>query len=216
MENIQFQTAAEMAYSIISQKILDGEFKPGEKLSRRKMAQITGTSVIPVIEAMKRLEEDHLVESKPQWGAFVTNPTLDGVIEMYQMREALECEIARLASQKMSAKQKEELSEIARRLDNSKYAKDTYMDMREAHFQFHTKLAESSGNKMLVKSLHRINLFWILCKALLEKRPTAPSPRYWHQKLLDIIAQGDPDRAELSMREHIHDSLDAIRTNWGK
>ena len=62
-----FQTASDVAYQIISQKILDGEFPPGMKLSRRKMAEAAGVSVIPVIEALKRLESDSLVESKPQW-----------------------------------------------------------------------------------------------------------------------------------------------------
>jgi DNA-binding transcriptional MocR family regulator len=64
-----FRTAAESAYTVIRQKILAGEFKPGEALSRRKMASVTGFSVIPVGEALKRLEEDMLVESSPKWGA---------------------------------------------------------------------------------------------------------------------------------------------------
>ena len=57
MAEENFQTASDVAYRIISQKILDGEFPPGMKLSRRKMAEATGVSVIPVIEALKRLEE---------------------------------------------------------------------------------------------------------------------------------------------------------------
>ena len=43
-----FQTMPELAYKIISRKILDGEFQPGMRLSRRKMAEVTGVSVIPV------------------------------------------------------------------------------------------------------------------------------------------------------------------------
>ena len=58
MQEEVFQTAADVAYRIISQKILDGEFPPGMKLSRRKMAEVTSVSVIPVIEALKKLEED--------------------------------------------------------------------------------------------------------------------------------------------------------------
>ena len=48
MAEDNFQTAADLAYRIISQKILDGEYAPGMKLSRRKMADATGVSVIPV------------------------------------------------------------------------------------------------------------------------------------------------------------------------
>ena len=53
-----FQTAPEIAYNIILKKILDGEYKPGTRLSRRKMAEVTKVSVIPVIEALKKLEEE--------------------------------------------------------------------------------------------------------------------------------------------------------------
>ena len=49
MDEELYLTAADRAYQIISQKILDGEFQPGMKLSRRNMASVTGVSVIPVI-----------------------------------------------------------------------------------------------------------------------------------------------------------------------
>lgn len=65
-KNDLFKTAADVAYDIIKDKILSGELKPGMKLSKRKMARLAGVSVIPVIEALNRLEADWLVESKPQ------------------------------------------------------------------------------------------------------------------------------------------------------
>ena len=74
MQEEVFQTAADVAYRIISQKILDGEFPPGMKLSRRKMAEVTSVSVIPVIEALKKLEEDGLVESKAAVGFLCYHP----------------------------------------------------------------------------------------------------------------------------------------------
>ena len=65
-------------------------------------------------------------------------------------------------------------------------------------------------DEMLIKTLNRINLFWVLCKALGARASKTQYPRYWHRKLLDEINTGDPERAEKAMREHILDSLGPI------
>ena len=75
------------------------------QLSRRKMAEITNVSVIPVIEALKRPEEDGLVESKPKWGSYVTIPTVEKVNDSLEAREAIECQIARILSERMTDEQ---------------------------------------------------------------------------------------------------------------
>ncbi|MBT9778051.1 GntR family transcriptional regulator [Clostridium sp. MCC353] len=210
MAEENFQTASDVAYRIISQKILDGEFPPGMKLSRRKMAEATGVSVIPVIEALKRLEEDRLVESKPQWGSFVTIPTLEKIKQSYQLREAIECQSARILSQSMTPEQKVVLMEIATELDTVPYKEDTAIDSRNSHVLFHTKLTDFTNNHLLVDTLRKINLFWVLCKAIGTNAPKTAYPRYWHRYLVDEIAKGDPDTAERAMRQHVNDSLVTI------
>lgn len=210
-----FTTAAEKAYSIISKKILDGEFKPGCKLSRRKMAEATGVSVIPVIEALNRLEEDGLVESKPQWGSFVTIPTLEKIADIYVLREAIECQIARILSQKITAEQEEELYVIANKLDNTKYNINTSSELAQAHYEFHSKMSEYAGYNSLINSLKRINLFWILCKAVSVKREKSTLPEKWHTKLVNAIKSGDPDKAENMMRIHVLTSLEAYGVKLG-
>ena len=205
-----FITAPDVAYSIIVQKILDGEFPPGMQLSRRKMAEITNVSVIPVIEALKRLEEDGLVESKPKWGSYVTIPTVEKVSDSLEAREAIECQIARILSEKMTDEQFNELYQIAEELDTVPYAENTVGPSRGAHLRFHRTLAEFSGNAMLKSMYERINLFWILCNALSVRAQHVEYPRYWHRKLMDDIRSGDPDKAEASMREHVRDSKDRI------
>ena len=205
-----FQTASDLAYQIISQKILDGEFPPGMKLSRRKVAEATGVSVIPVIEALKRLESDNLVESKPQWGSFVTVPTLEKIRQNYQLREAIECQSARILAKSMTLEQKAVLMEIATELDTVPYTADTVIDSRNSHLMFHRKLTDFTGNQLLVDALRRINLFWVLCQAIGTNAPKVAYPRYLHRYLVDEIAKGDQDLAEEVMRRHVNDSLIAI------
>ena len=205
-----FQTAADLAYRIISQKILDGEYAPGMKLSRRKMADATGVSVIPVIETLKRLEEDRLVESKPKWGSFVTVPTKQKIIDSYQLREAIEAQSARYLAEHMTQLQHDELWEIATVLDTVPYDERSREGSRDSHLHFHIKLTEFTGNILLIDTLRKINLFWILCKALGSNAPNVSYPRYWHRYLLDVISKGDPEEADRAMRIHVNDSLKTI------
>lgn len=214
MEEQSFQTASDIAYRIISQKILDGEYPPGMKLSRRKMAEATGVSVIPVIEALKRLEEDRLVESKPKWGSFVTVPTLEKIRQSYQLREAIECQSARYLAKHLTADQEAVLRTLATELDTIPYNQDEAFNTSNTHIAFHTRLTEFTGNSLLVDALRRINMFWILCKAIRSKAPTCKYPRYWHRLLMDKITSGDEQIAEEAMRIHVNDSLIAIEAIW--
>ncbi len=210
-ENTGFKTAGQVAYDIISEKILAGVFEPGMKLSRRKMAELTGVSVIPVIDALNRLEEDGLVESKPQWGSFVTTPTRKKIIEMYMLREAIECQVARILADGMTSEQEKILREIAKPLDNIKFAKETHVDIAKYHYQFHSRLTDFTGCSTLQNALRKTSLFYILYKAVGHTRADyTQESRYWHELLLDEIVSGDKDRAEQAMRAHINESYEAI------
>lgn len=210
MEDNIFQTASDIAYQIICRKILDGELTPGMKLPLRKMAEMTNLSVIPVMEALKRLTEDGLVESKPRWGSYVTVPTKEKVINSIQVREALECQVARIMCKKITEDQYRKLLQIATELDTIPYKGDGIEPSRANHMLFHNQLADFTENPILSRMLRHINLFWILCKALKSVASHAEYPRYWHRALLDEIMSGDCDRAEKAMRDHVLNSLDPI------
>lgn len=72
-----FETASDVAYQTIFQRILYGKLQPEIKSFTRNKGETIADHVIPVIEALKRLEEERLVEFKTQWGAFVTVPTVE-------------------------------------------------------------------------------------------------------------------------------------------
>ncbi|MGH0053445.1 MAG: GntR family transcriptional regulator [Sphaerochaetaceae bacterium] len=207
MDDIIFNTAGERAYNFILDKILNGDMKPGTKISLRKMATEIGTSTIPVIEAVKRLESDMLVQSKPKWGAYVSVPTYERIKKTYQVREAIECETARYLSTNLVSAQKDELYSLATLLDTTPYTPETIQESRNAHLRFHMLLTEYTGNEIMLEVLKRMNFYWILANALATNAHKVPYPRYWHRLLMDDICKGDPDLAEKSMRTHIHNAV---------
>lgn len=207
-----FQTSADVAYELICSQILAGDLPPGAKLSRRKMAELTGVSIIPVIEALHRLETEGLVESKPQWGSRVIELTPDIIQDRYALREAVECQVVRILCNRLSEEDFAVLNAMAQRLDECQVHEtigDVYWD---EHYAFHFRLAQHTNHPSLVEALHRINLFNLLEKAeLAAQKIHAPIPADNHQRVVKAIESGDPDTAEREMREHIFQSGLAIR-----
>lgn len=206
-EEEKFITAADKAYHIITKNILNGKYKPGDKLSRRKMAAETGVSVIPVIEALNRLSEDGLVESKPKWGSCVTIPTQEKIMDAFVLREAIECEVACILARNITEEQALELRKMASRLDIIKYNQENLDDFDELHYALHMHMAELTGYHSLISTLRRINLFLVLYRAAAIRRPKNVLPKDWHLRLINAIASRNENAAEDAMRTHVRDSL---------
>src|SRR2546422_9847720 len=93
-------TLSEKAYLAIREDILRGQLRPGTPLSRRRLARDLGMSVVPVTDALRRLEGDGLLESRARAGTRVRVPCEKDVRELYELREALETQSARLFAEK--------------------------------------------------------------------------------------------------------------------
>src|SRR5438874_1341868 len=83
-------------YKRIKAMIALQQLAPGTKLVLRSLAKELGTSTMPVLEAIRRLEHDGLVTQTPKWGAYVKEWTNHERLEAYHIRRALEGEAARL------------------------------------------------------------------------------------------------------------------------
>jgi DNA-binding GntR family transcriptional regulator len=93
----------DQVYDRIHAAILNGDLPAGSRLRVRDLAEQVGTSVMPVREAIRRLEEAGLAEREPHKGAVVKNLTLEELIHVYDVRRLLETEAARLGSEGVTA-----------------------------------------------------------------------------------------------------------------
>jgi DNA-binding GntR family transcriptional regulator len=204
--NNAFKTSAELAYEIIREKIIEGEFEPGVKLTRRHMSSITGVSIIPVIEALQKLENEGLVRSEPHFGTCVIDLDAGTIRDRLAMRMAIECEVARILSIRKKEDYINQLYFMAKELDETPRSTDPKGIFWERHHAFHIKMAEYTGHQSFVKELNSLNLFDILRRSVqhLPQGPTTPVPSKHHEKIIDAVAAGDPDNAEKVMRSHIH------------
>jgi DNA-binding GntR family transcriptional regulator len=202
-------TIGERAYSILFEAIADDTLPRNQFLSQRKLAELTGTSIISVREALKRLEHEGIIEAIPKWGVRIPLATKERLIEIYQVREALEVMSAYLLSRHSTGEQRERLNFLAKRCDELQVTDEQSIRcFSEYHREFHLFLAEATGNTQLKENLNRIGLRMILyhsarCTWFRQFENWA----YWHRSLLEEIFSGDPVRAQLQMHVHIQQGL---------
>jgi DNA-binding GntR family transcriptional regulator len=153
------------AYEIVRNRILRGELKLGQVISRRKLARELGMSFLPVSEALLRLEVEGLLESRARAGTRVRIPTAQDVEGHFVVREALEMQAARLFAQVATAEEKAELQKLAVRAD----AMSSQPESERSHYlglheKLHRKIAECSRCQALsdaIEQTHALASTWM-------------------------------------------------------
>jgi DNA-binding GntR family transcriptional regulator len=209
------------AYLAIRDEILRGQLRPGSPLSRRRLAKQFGMSVLPVSEALRRLEEDGLVESRARAGTRVRIPSEADVRELYELREALESQSARLFAQRATTAQRHELRRLAEHVDVLFSRLATSGDdpafryaVHSHHVEFHMRVAEHAGSgllKQMIERKHVLILNWLFD---VTGRRTALPPGF-HSKLADALTSGDPEKADSVMRAHVRYGLGEVSVRIG-
>jgi GntR family transcriptional regulator, rspAB operon transcriptional repressor len=207
---------AERAYLITRDRILKGELRLGAPLSRRKLAAELGMSLLPVSEALQRLENDGLVESRPRIGTRVFLPTAQDIREQYEVREALESQAARLFAERASVREQMELMRMAENMDamfkrcaEGDREPDLLFAAQRYHSELHLRIAACTGCKALQKTIEKNQILifnWLFDVA--ARRPPLP-PRF-HHDLVEALCKGEPGLADTAMRQHIRYGLGNI------
>lgn len=204
-------TLSSRVYTIVRQRIISGMLTPGQPMSRRIIANEMRTSLLPVAEALQRLEFEGLLESRPRAGTRVRVPSRDEVRGHYVVREALEVHAAMLAATEATQPQLAQLEALATRVDQLRSEPDN-AQYASTHYAFHRRIASYSRCNTLMQALdqsHAIATLW-LCQGVHAAEGT---PGYRHQELAAAIATRDPAVAAAAVREHVAIGLEhALRT----
>ncbi|MGC8881310.1 MAG: GntR family transcriptional regulator [Bryobacteraceae bacterium] len=209
-------TLAQRAYRLVRERILKGTYPPGAALSRRRLASELGMSLLPVAEALQRLVNEGLLESRPRVGTRVRQPDREEIRDRYTLREALESQAARLFAERATRAQKAEILRMAKKLDEyythwERLQKDSEfrLAVRRYHVRFHLRIAEIGGSPLLRQAIEREQdlLFSWLSDTAAQVHPLPP--RY-HAGLAEELCSGDPLRADAAIRAHIRYALEEL------
>jgi DNA-binding GntR family transcriptional regulator len=213
---------ADRAYLSIREEILRGRLRPGAPLSRRRLARELGMSVVPVADALRRLEEAGLVESRSRAGTRVRVPSATDVRNLYELREALESQSARLFTQRATSSQRRQLRRHAEQVDvlfnrlaTSGNDPDFKFVVNSHHVQLHMMIAEHASSQLLRDMIDRSHVLILNWLFDVTGRHTA-LPAGFHSRLADALVSGDPDKADAAMRGHVRYGLNQISSQIGQ
>lgn len=188
------------AYTQILDRILSGEAQPGTLFSRRQLAESLGMSLAPVHEAMLMLENEGFVEALPRIGTQVRTVRREEVRGHLVLREALECQVARMICGERVRDRMKDLRKLAKEVDREGKSEN---HRAEKEVAFHGALAELADCPALTREYLRImRIGWFYRISLLMGTP-AKGPVRKHEDLLEALAVGNKDQAENAVRDHI-------------
>ncbi len=193
-------TAPKVVGEQLRRAIFSGAIEPGAQLRQDELAERYGTSRIPVREALRQLEAEGLVTIQPNRGAIVSSLSLEEVLEMLEIRIALECRALRLAIPNMAEEDLDRAAELLRSYDNEPQPQK----WGEMNWSFHRALYAPCDRPKLIAMIEanygHVSRFTRLQVSLAAGKER---PQSEHHALLDTCRNGDVNKAVAMLEEHI-------------
>jgi DNA-binding GntR family transcriptional regulator len=201
---------ADQAYFAIRGMIVSLELAPGDPIREPELTAQLGIGRTPVREALRRLALERLVEVFPRRGMVVTTVDVRDLARLCEVRAVLEPEAARLAAERATKPDLEEINALIEELRDPRRRDDrALIDLDE---RIHRAVYRTSHNQLLEETLdwyytHALRI-WMLA---LDRTRTLQSAVLEHHDLLDAIARGKGERAAELMRAHVEHFEQAMR-----
>ena len=203
-------TFAEQAYDHIFNLLLRRDLRPGDLVDRKEIAEELGFSLIPVSDAVQRLTHEGFLTTRRRQGTFVRPPSREDVRGEVLLREALECQSARLYCGEKIRKALPRLRKLARAADK---AADAGRQLSNEDFAFHQALVELTDCDALISCFKRVvNLSLFHQTAVIS--PMQPATYDRHLELLnDLGSASDAGAAESRIRDHLRLGKETLLDN---
>lgn len=205
MKNFKTTSLADQVYDRLENDIIQGTYPKGELITELKLVEQLGVSRTPIREALRRLEQERLIEDAGK-GSRVVGITSEDVMDIMDIRHTLEGLAAYHATLNMT---EDGLKELAHIVD----LQDFYFDkwdverLRRADDDFHETICLLSGRTVIKDTLlplHRKTRRYR--RIAMEDRERAQKTLKEHRKIYEAIVAGDASLAmELSSR-HIYNA----------
>lgn len=184
-------------------RILNGEFKDGDQLVQETLAQEYGCSRMPVREALRQLEAAGLVAMEVHKGAVVSSLTPDQILELFELRALLECNVLPQALERMTDQSLAEARAVLPELEAAYRDRDVSR-YGSLNWEFHKSLYAAAGKSQTVAVLQSINLQtdrYIRLHLLLTDAFSNAETE--HRELLDLCEKRQIEAAQELLHNHI-------------
>lgn len=204
----------EQTYQLLRTAILSGDLSAGARLIETQLAELFQVSRTPIREAIRQLQRDRLVTADANGWLRVATISQTDAIQLYDCRIALEQLSVAGACQHATEIDLEALQQMVLQAEKAVQGKPSHLldfQRLDQDYQFHRRLAESSGNQWLVHVLD--NVFDKM--ALLRLQTTRSNPAVLetcteHRRINDAVQARDSDAAIAAIRYHLSASKQRV------
>lgn len=193
-------TTAKVVAGKLRDEIQEGVLGPGTRLRQNEIAARFGVSTTPVREAFAQLQAEGLVRIDPHRGAVVFHPTLEDLLEYYEIREALETLAVSHAVDAITPELARELNDLIDRMRKTKNPR-RWLQMND---EFHLKLYECAGRPQLSALIANLrdasNPYIYMFVANTKPIDEANAE---HQEIVAACVAGDHEGAQRAIRNHL-------------
>lgn len=206
----------EHVYSELSRSIMMGEFVPGQKLKLAELAEVFGTSHMPVREALSRLVVARVLEAAPRKSASVPQLNAKRLDDLLAIRLKLECMAVEIVAGRPNRELASKLTSINGILDREGEKKNPSIKSYLAcNHEFHFTLYRECGNDDLISI---IEFLWMRYGPLLNylrEKPFTYKNHDHHAPIIEGVRSGDRDLACGGLRADLEEAAEGIRASFG-
>ena len=205
------KTISNIAQERIRAAILEGVLSPGSRIDQNQLARDLNTSLVPVREALKKLESEGFVQIVPRRGAFVTEVSMEDLEDLYRARTIVEGEAGYHAAALITEDDLHRLQHIYTQMSEA-LQRDDYDRFTRLNRQFHFVIFDRAGSSYLSKMIAGL---WELAEryryrsALFKER--ADLIQQEHKAMLDACERHDAAALRTAITNHAEATLDGIR-----
>ena len=198
-------------YKTLKAMILGQKLSPGAKIHQEKLAEDLGVSRTPVVNALKKLEQERLIVAVPRKGFYVRRFSPEEMIRIFELREVLEGLAARRAAVRITDGQLQKLRGFFKEVKVSDQGKDVERYAEEDR-RFHHFLIEMGGDEILSGILEMYNLitssYLVGFRGGLVRPPRETLSE--HLAIIGAIHRQDAEKAEQAVRIHLRRSREKL------
>lgn len=186
----------------LTKAIVEHRLQPGSKLAEQKLADHFGVSRTLVRQALFQLSQNRLIRLEPARGAFVAAPAVDEARQVFAVRRMLETAMTREFVQTVTPAKIKALREHVA-LEKAAVAGEDVSDRAELLGDFHVRMAELMGNKVLAQMLGELISRCALITLMYQTTSAAEHSNDEHADIVKALAAKDEERAVRLMAEHL-------------
>ena len=185
------------SYSLIKEKILGDEIRPGDRIREDLLAEEISMSRTPVREAINQLAAEGFVRQVPRKGVFAVDFTLEEVLDIAETRMIVEAQAARLCCRNITESQLEEMEQILAQYQKALFGQGR-IQANVYDGKFHKKIGEACGSKLLAKYVDELEDLVVVARKMSSYRADIYDPQKsvdQHAAILSALHEGDEEKA---------------------